>query len=131
MDRFPYETIEDFVLMFKNGKAGKYDEKLYNRLDGMIIINWMYKYLEEKAIFRENSHRMLKSGTSNKSNEATKLIEVKKVESLQIENSEERPILDALKEAVDFGEIERKEKEYAEFKKNYLNKNIDEKQSNK
>lgn len=113
IDRFPSETIEDFVLMFKNAKAGKYGEKLYNRLDGMIIIQWMYKHLEEKADFREKEHQKLKSNSLTESNEITKLIEVKTVEN-------QRSVIDALKEGLDFESDKQKEIDYLKYRNEFL-----------
>ena len=59
LDKYPHESFEDFVIMFRNAKTGKYGE-LYNRLDGQIIFKWMGEYLEEKAAHREKLHRALK-----------------------------------------------------------------------
>lgn len=112
IDRFSTETIEDFVLMFKNAKAGKYG-KLFNRLDGQIILEWMGLYLEEKAEYRETLHQRVKSNSANESNDITKLIEVKTVEN-------QRSVIDALKEGVEFDKMKKEESEFLEYKKNYI-----------
>lgn len=112
LDRFSTETIEDFVLMFKNAKAGKYG-KLFNRLDGQIIIEWMGLYLEEKAEFREKEHQKLKSNSLTESNEITKLIEVKIVEN-------QRSVIDALKEGLDFESDKQKEIDYIKYRNEFL-----------
>jgi len=119
IDKFSSETIEDFVLMFKNAKSGKYGQ-LYNRLDGQIIIEWMFKYLEEKAEYRENIHQRIKTNSMKESNDITKLIDVKKVES-------DKLVIDALKKAIDFDEFQEKEKSYSKFKSDYITNKKDDK----
>jgi hypothetical protein len=47
IESFPNESLEDIVLCLRRGVMGRYDEKLL-RLDGAMITQWMYKYLEEK-----------------------------------------------------------------------------------
>ncbi len=61
LNQFKHETIEDFVLMFKNAKTGKYGTT-FNRLDGQVIFEWFYKYLDEKARYRETVHAKIKQG---------------------------------------------------------------------
>lgn len=46
IDRYPNETIEDFILIFKKARLGEYGELI--RLDSPIIFTWIEKYLEEK-----------------------------------------------------------------------------------
>lgn len=46
LEEFPNETIEDFVLCFKNARKGKYGELI--RLDSPVIFGWMKIYLDEK-----------------------------------------------------------------------------------
>jgi hypothetical protein len=116
LDQYPYETIEDFTLMFREAKKGKYGE-LYNRLDGQIIFKWMEKYLEEKAIYREKQHQQQK-----KSNPVQDTDLMQKVIG---HSAEEKTVVEALKKAIDYEEFERKEKEFLEFKKNYLKNNYE------
>lgn len=59
LDKYPYETVEDFTLVFKNAKSGMYG-KLFNRLDGHIIFEWIDRHMEEKARVREERHRQTK-----------------------------------------------------------------------
>jgi len=44
---FKNENLADFKICFRNGWMGKYDEKLL-RVDAAVIMQWMYKYLDEK-----------------------------------------------------------------------------------
>lgn len=44
---FPNESLEDFILCFKRGSMGLYDEKLL-RVDGSVITHWMISYLDQK-----------------------------------------------------------------------------------
>ena len=48
----PTLTIEDFTLLFKNGRRGDYG-KDFNRLDIAVIQGWVLAYEEEKAKERE------------------------------------------------------------------------------
>lgn len=47
VNTFKNENLADFKICFRNGWMGKYDEKLL-RLDAAVIMQWMYKYLDEK-----------------------------------------------------------------------------------
>lgn len=46
LDKYPAESLEDFILCFKKARQGEYGELI--RLDGPIIFNWMSQYLDEK-----------------------------------------------------------------------------------
>lgn len=46
LEKYPTESLEDFVLCFKKARQGEYGELI--RLDGPIIFTWMKSYLEEK-----------------------------------------------------------------------------------
>lgn len=46
MDKFPNETIEDFILIFKKARQNEFGE-IY-RLDSAVIFGWVEKYLDEK-----------------------------------------------------------------------------------
>jgi len=49
LDEFYFLTIADLRLCFFNAYKNKYG-KLYNRLDGSIIIDWLNQYNEERAV---------------------------------------------------------------------------------
>lgn len=53
VDKYPNETIEDFILIFKRARQGEFGE-LY-RLDSAVIFGWMERYLEEKYVALERS----------------------------------------------------------------------------
>ncbi|MES1181853.1 MAG: hypothetical protein ABUL44_03570 [Flavobacterium sp.] len=46
MDKFPNETVEDFILIFKKARQNEFGE-IY-RLDSAVIFGWVEKYLDEK-----------------------------------------------------------------------------------
>ena len=45
---FYYFNIDDFKLCFSNAKRGKYG-KVYDRIDGNVIYEWLQKYSEERT----------------------------------------------------------------------------------
>lgn len=49
LEEFYFLTIADIRLCFFNAYKNKYG-KLYNRLDGSIIMDWLSKYTEERAL---------------------------------------------------------------------------------
>lgn len=58
IEDFYYFNIEDFKLCFNNAKRGKYG-KVYDRIDGNIIYEWLQKYSEERVqmAYPESSYR--------------------------------------------------------------------------
>lgn len=46
IDKYPNESIEDFVLCFKSARQGNYGELV--RLDSAIIFRWIQEYLDAK-----------------------------------------------------------------------------------
>lgn len=46
LDKYPNETLEDFILCFKKARLGEYGELI--RLDSAIVFTWMTSYLTEK-----------------------------------------------------------------------------------
>jgi hypothetical protein len=128
LDKYPHESMEDFVIMFRNAKTGKYGE-LYNRLDGQIIFKWMGEYLEEKAAHREKLHRAVKfgSGQENLAEVVQNHVQEKKLLSEPKNNDFRNTVIEALKEAVGWKEHEQKELDYQNFKKSFIEKKILEK----
>jgi hypothetical protein len=52
IDKYKFDSIEDIQVCLKNGRQGRYGTT-YNKLNMVIISDWMSKHLEEKAIYRE------------------------------------------------------------------------------
>lgn len=67
MDRFKHESVEDIILCFRMAKDGEFGI-LYNRLDRTIVLDWMTRYLDVKAMEREaeNSSNISEEGTVQK-----------------------------------------------------------------
>jgi hypothetical protein len=55
LERFGYDNLEDIVLALKDARMGYYD-KVYGRIDGEVIINWVEKYMDKKAEEMEKLH---------------------------------------------------------------------------
>ena len=53
---YKWDAIEDIQVCLKNGRQGKYGPT-YNKLNMIIIQEWMSKHLEQKAIARENQYK--------------------------------------------------------------------------
>lgn len=66
LDNFYYFNIEDFKLCFNSAKSG-YFGKVYDRIDGMVIMDWLKQYENERAenCFNTNYNQHL----SQKANE--------------------------------------------------------------
>lgn len=56
---FYYFNIEDFKLCFNNAKRGRYG-KIYDRIDGNVIYEWLQKYSDERiqTAYPEGSYRV-------------------------------------------------------------------------
>lgn len=121
LDKYPHESLEDFVIMFRNAKTGKYGE-LYNRLDGQIIFKWMGEYLEEKAAHMEKAHRAIKfsAGQENLSEVIQNHVQEQKLLSEPKNNEYGKSVLEALKEGIGFQQLQQQEESYNEYKKKYL-----------
>lgn len=52
IELFENETIEDIILMFKKARQGQYGFRA--RFDSTVVMEWIPKYLEEKAKAREH-----------------------------------------------------------------------------
>ena len=46
IDKYPNESLEDFILVFKRARMGEFGELF--RLDGPVVFSWMETYLDEK-----------------------------------------------------------------------------------
>lgn len=59
VEDFYYFNVEDFKLCFNNAKRGKYG-KVYDRIDGNVIYEWLQKYSEERiqVAYPEGSYRV-------------------------------------------------------------------------
>lgn len=55
LEKYPYETLEDFVMVFKMAKKGELG-KVYDRIDPQVIFEWCNQYFDKKAEARENIH---------------------------------------------------------------------------
>lgn len=55
LDRFGGDTLEDIILMFKMARRGEFGQ-IY-RLDGMVVMDFVEKYLDFKAQERERLYR--------------------------------------------------------------------------
>lgn len=121
LDKYPHESFEDFVIMFRNAKTGKYGE-LYNRLDGQIIFKWMGEYLEEKAAHREKLHRAVKFGQEQTDLAQTIQTHAKRLELGETEKNNiiGKPVIEALKEGIGWEQFEKQEKSYEEFRKEFF-----------
>ena len=48
LEEYPYMQADDITLCFRNAMKGKYG-KLYNRIDGQIIMGWLREYNTERC----------------------------------------------------------------------------------
>jgi hypothetical protein len=59
-EKYTHSSLEDLIYCFKKIKKGEYGE-LYNRLDGMIVLECLAKHEEEKAGYFEELNRESKN----------------------------------------------------------------------
>jgi hypothetical protein len=59
VEKYKYDSIEDVQICLKKGRQGYYGTT-YNKLNMVVISEWMTKHLEEKAIIREREVNKLK-----------------------------------------------------------------------
>ncbi len=62
VDKYKYDSIEDIQECLKKGRRGEYGTT-YNKLNMIVISEWMAKHLEQKSIAREKQHNERKKGT--------------------------------------------------------------------
>lgn len=48
IEEYPYFTVADLKLCFKNAMKGRYGE-IYNRIDGSVIMGWLRRYNVERC----------------------------------------------------------------------------------
>lgn len=106
MDEFYFFRPEDFKLCFQKAKKGHYGI-IYDRIDGQIIFDWLYKYNDERISFFESKNKSESDKLKYQENKGETVKALAKVfkatrEDLENENN--------------------KELEYAKFKKEYLKK---------
>ena len=53
IEEYPYMKTDDIKLCFKNAMKMKYG-KLYNRIDGSIIMSWFHEYNKERCAVADN-----------------------------------------------------------------------------
>lgn len=83
LEEYSLYKIDFFILCFNNAKKGKYG-KAYNRIDGMIIFEWLSECDEDYT----------------QQVEADRVNEKKRFERAEIENSEAVPMPDYVKEKI-------------------------------
>ena len=66
LDSYYYLNIKDFVLCFKMAKQGKFG-KLFDRLDGAIVLGWIEEYKELRLIEAQNNSQKKANDRKNNS----------------------------------------------------------------
>lgn len=71
---YPYLTLADIHLLFRRAKTGYYG-KLYDRLDGQVILDWFRRYDAERAACAEEASiqqaERFKGGSAPRTSERT------------------------------------------------------------
>ena len=60
VDKYKFDSIEDIQECLKKGRRGEYGTT-YNKLNMIVISDWMSKHLEQKAMAREKQHQTRKN----------------------------------------------------------------------
>lgn len=91
---------EDFVVLFKNAKQGRYG-KIYDRLDGQVVFEWVRAYVGERMAFCEennfNQHQQKKKADNLVHPEVIEMYkkiigEVKEIEVKEVEKVRTKPL---------------------------------------
>lgn len=64
MEQYPAESVEDIVICLRRGSQGYYGA-IYHQFDTSVILGWMAKHIEEKAIYIERNHQQAKNTEKN------------------------------------------------------------------
>lgn len=88
IDAYKYDSLEDIAEALKKGRQGRYG-KVYGKLNGIVLAEWMGNHLEEKAIAREKSH---KQNSEKSNNEIAFNEEFKKRMAKVIQEEDEKKI---------------------------------------
>lgn len=80
IDAYKYDSMEDIAEALKKGRQGRYG-KIYGKLNGLVMAEWMNKHLEEKAIARENLLSQQKANSP--SIEDIREVYIKKIEEAE------------------------------------------------
>ncbi len=107
IDVYSFDSIEDVIEALKAGRQGKYGTT-YNKLNMVVINEWMSKQLEHKAILREKEHDKLKQ---------LNILGAKEVPNVDYDAFRKRKEEERHEEE----EISDKEKAYREFKFKHQN----------
>lgn len=95
LDKYPNESLEDFILCFKKGRMGELG-KSFNRLDSEVIFEWITAYLDEKYQVLEDELMKLKETPHDKvtPGDGPGYLEFKKWAAELRENKVVRPLTD-------------------------------------
>ena len=95
IDAFKYDSLEDIAEALKKGRQGRYG-KVYGKINGIVLAEWMGKHLEEKAIARERVHKE-KSSNSKEEKDFNK--EYKRRMSEIVEKEDQERVKQIMSEA--------------------------------
>lgn len=70
LENYPRLKPDDIELCFKKAKSGQYGQ-LYDRLDGQVILGWIFAYTQSKDVFIEHNNFMLHKANKGAEYEAT------------------------------------------------------------
>lgn len=90
LENYPAESIEDIILCLRRGSQGYYGS-IYHQFDTSVIMGWMTKHIEEKAVYMERNNQTAKQHEENKAvdYEAFKArIEKKRIEQAERDKKE-------------------------------------------
>lgn len=69
-ERFGGESLEDIMLFFKMARSGEFGD--FYRLDSIVVLSWIDKYLEVKIIAREDEIRNERNTRQREEDESVK-----------------------------------------------------------
>ena len=118
LENFKYETLEDVIVFLKMARTGKFGSTGRGVDSNLILGDWFPKYLEQKAIIREQNYEKEKSSLKNDVNDNAVELYYAKVRKQKAQKEKNEKIIDEIDEMVKLMDREDLEKTIEEWSKN-------------
>ena len=118
LENFKYETLEDVIVFLKMARTGKFGSTGRGVDSNLILGDWFPKYLEQKAIIREQNYEKEKSSLKNDVNDNAVELYYAKVRKQKAQKEKNEKIREEIDEMAKLMDREDLEKTIEEWSKN-------------